>query len=210
MKIFQIYVLVVPILLILQNCAEKTPEASGEIKDDKTAVDSTVEDEHKWYYSLEEALQAPDSVFYFSLDAGRDELPLEILAFKNLKRLDISMNKFEYLPEEIGELHNLELLWATHGFIKELPTSIGNLKNLSRLILIGNDLSSIPNSIGNLESLEELNLNGNPIRELPPELFRLKRLKRLWLRTNGKKSLFSKENQQRIQEGLPDCVITFE
>lgn len=210
MKIFQIYVLVVPILLILQNCAEKTPGVSGEIKDDKTEVDPKSENEHKWYYSLEEALQAPDSVFYFSLDEGRDELPLEILEFKNLTRLDISMDKFEYLPEEIGELHKLELLWATHGFLKELPTSIGNLKNLSRLILIDNDLSTLPNSIGNLESLEELNLNGNPIRELPPEIFRLKHLKTLVLRTNGEKSLISEEDQQKIKEGLPGCLIIFE
>lgn len=183
---------------------------SAEKKDDKTVLDSKGKDEHKWYYSLEEALQTPDSVFYLSVGEGLDEFPLEILEFKNLTRLEISMNKFEYLPEEIGELHKLELLWATHGFLKELPTSIGDLKNLSRLILIGNDLSTLPNSIGNLESLEELNLNGNPIRDLPVELFKLKRLKSLWLRTNGEKSLISKGKQQILRDSLPGCQIIFE
>lgn len=165
----------------------------------------------KWYDDLEEALQNPDSVYYLSVrERNYKVFPPEIIKFKNLRELDISMNLFEYLPDNIEDLQNLESLTSAYGPLKSLPDSIGKLKKLRYLNLLDNDLVILPGSIGDLESLEELNLNGNPIRALPPEIFNLKRLKWLWLRTNDQKSLISEADQQKIRAGLPECRIIFE
>lgn len=160
-------------------------------------------DQKPYFFSLEEALENPDSVYRLGLtDEGLTEFPKEIFQFKNLQQLVISSNeisviperirelsmlqqfsignnKLEKLPQGLFELKHLTTLVIAFNIIKELPDEIGNLKVLDFLNVKNNHIEVIPSSIGELSKLKELILAANPIQTLPPEIGKLTSLEEL-------------------------------
>ena len=113
--------------------------------------------------------------------------------------------------------------------IKEIPTSIKNLKELKSLSLALNAIVTIPIELASLkkliaidltdnaglreietltkiETLEYLWLYGCGLTKLPKDISNLKNLKQLGLVGNN----LDKNEQQRIKNALPNCIINFD
>ncbi len=166
----------------------------------------------RWYYSLEEAMQKPDSVKYLSLrEQGFEVFPKEILQLQNLEELDISMNLFLNLPDSIGKLKELRELSCSYGYLENLPVSIGNLENLERLWLLDNNIKELPIGFQKLIKLKSLNLALNPMKTLPKELFKLVNLEELSFGapTPDIDLVFTKTEREEMQKHLPNCYIDF-
>jgi Leucine-rich repeat (LRR) protein len=105
------------------------------------------------------------------------------------KRLDLSHNQLQLLPESIWSLTHLESLKLQGQLLERLPDSIGNLTGLKKLDLAYNRLSSLPESIGRLDQLVELNLGSNRLESLPESIGGLTQLKTLEAAGNRLQSL---------------------
>jgi Leucine-rich repeat (LRR) protein len=97
-----------------------------------------------WFSNIEEAAANAEKVLY--LDLGLRKLktfPAEILAFKNVKRLYLSVNYWSAVPNEIGELKALEILdLSSNYYLNTLPEGIKNCTRLKELILKDNKLNA--------------------------------------------------------------------
>ena len=117
---------------------------------------------------------------------------------KNLKKLDLSFDKINNLPEHIGLLKNLKSISLRKNELNSLPQNFTNLKNLEEIDLSENHFTNLPNDIftpklkllnliGNyfetfsVENtdcgLERLFLAQNKFKVIPVELNQLKKLK---------------------------------
>jgi Leucine-rich repeat (LRR) protein len=127
------------------------------------------------FSDLETALKKPESVLELSLrEKGYKEFPNEVFLFKNLKKLDLSMNPIEFIPEEIDHLEKLKILVIGNGSLKFISPEISRLKHLENLTLINNSIENVPASICESE-LGLINLSGNPIERWPDCLCKTKR-----------------------------------
>ena len=120
---------------------------------------------------------------------GLTRVPDFVFKMKNLRHLDLGMNKITTLPPEIGQLKKLEKLELRENNITTLPPEIGQLENLQDLDLSYNNITTLPPEIGQLENLQDLDLQHNKITTLPPEIGQLKNLKVLHLYSNKLTSL---------------------
>ena len=102
-----------------------------------------------------------------------------------LKRLNISHNILEALPDELCELWTLGKLEAGDNRIHVIPRSISNLTVLSVLSLKNNSLSLIPDELCGCHSLRYLSLNANNLLSLPLQIFALTALSRLTIAANN-------------------------
>ena len=113
-------------------------EAQTEIK-----LDSLMFTEN-WFSNIVEAKAKSEKVLY--LDLGLRKLktfPAEILTFKNVKRLYLSVNYWPSLPDEIGNLKELELLdISSNYYLNKLPEGLQNCTNLKELIVKDNKLNA--------------------------------------------------------------------
>ncbi len=167
-------------------------------------------------------------IHYYS--SVTDEIPLELLAMKQLKYLYLdgelaAQNNFTNL-RNLFELTNLKELSLTYCSIDTLPNIISNLKDVTVLKLGGNYLSFLPSEIGKLTNLTTLNLYSNQIKKLPVEIGNLKNLTFLYLAKNKLSSLpeevknltnltelnlsdnnITESEKQKITNWLPNCKI---
>lgn len=91
-----------------------------------------------------------------------EKLPEYVLSKTNLEELDISNNKLSgALPAEIRHLQNLKVLNASNNNMTGVPAEVGQLRNLEVLDLSNNQLTGLPYELGNLGNLKILNLSGN-------------------------------------------------
>ena len=86
-------------------------------------------------------------------------LPDDFDRFKKLKRLFLSNNQFNHVPQILSKLPNLSMFGIRNNHIKifkenTLPLSI------KWLILTDNNLESLPNSIGDLSLLQKFMISG--------------------------------------------------
>ena len=175
------------------------------------------------FTSIELALQQPDKVRLLDLsNASYDQLPEEIVNFKELKSLLLSslsepvptwisqLDKLEYLeivqhnfdqiPDPILDLHDLRVLRLGESYegkgIRRLEENLLRCKSLEKLELDFNPVEYIANGLSNHPKLITLNLNGE--RETRLEYFpKLPNLKHLELED------FLME---RMPAGLEYCV----
>ncbi len=124
-----------------------------------------------------------------SSNFGLELIPSKIGNLKELKFLDLKLNKLKNVPDSIGSLYNVEYLNLSSNELDKLPESLGDLTSLEYLNLSGNKIESIPDSIGNLKNLKVLNLSKNNLVEIPESLGELKSLKIVYLSDNPLKSL---------------------
>lgn len=132
-------------------------------------------------YSWQVAKNAnPDTIFSISFERERlDSVPMDLMKFINLKKLNLSKNRLTDLPNEFKQLSKLEELHLGKNNLIRFPTEICHLKELKRLILNRNAFESIPECIENLTQLEILDLWATPVGDFPIELTTLKKLKLL-------------------------------
>jgi Leucine-rich repeat (LRR) protein len=106
-----------------------------------------------WFNDLEEAKKHPDKVWF--LDLGLQKLrifPKEILQFKNVKRLYLSVNYWPSIPDEIGNLKQLEILdISSNYYLNKLPEGLQNCTALKELIVKDNKLN--PGEIDKIKKL---------------------------------------------------------
>ncbi len=115
---------------------------------------------------------------------GLKELPTEVFALANLKKLHLNDNELASLPPEIGQLQNLTDLYLYKNQIRELSGEITHLTQLERLYLGNNQLAELPVEISDLTRLILLDLENNKLQGLPPGIGKLRNLKKLDLRGN--------------------------
>ncbi len=160
----------------------------------------------KTFYSIESAMQQPDSIF--RLDLSRKKLksfPAELFLFKNLQWLNLCRNQIALIPDSISIFKSLQELDLSKNNLSQIPSAIGALKHLTVLKLNRNKITSLPEETGNLINLEVLELWDNELDTVPDEVRNLKSLKKLELRG----ILFSDAQQQRIVSLLPNTKILF-
>ena len=112
------------------------------------------------------------------------EFPMELLEFKDMKKLYLSDNQLTSIPKEIGQLTNLQVLYLSENKLTSIPKEIGQLVNLQKLYLHSNKLTSIPRKIGQLVNLQYLELYNNKLTSIPLEIGQLVNLKELNLYYN--------------------------
>ncbi|XP_010219138.1 PREDICTED: leucine-rich repeat-containing protein 18 [Tinamus guttatus] len=93
-----------------------------------------------------------------------EELPEGIGMLQNLVYLNLSNNKLttKNLPVELNLLKNLRTLNLGLNRLDNIPTTLGALKELKEVSLFDNFLTAIPNSVAKLPKLKKLNVKRNP------------------------------------------------
>ncbi|KAK7503510.1 hypothetical protein BaRGS_00005049 [Batillaria attramentaria] len=125
-------------------------------------------------------------------------------ALRNLKDLDLSMNKLESLPDEISHCTKMTSISLISNRLSSLPDSLARCQEMNRIEISKNhftkfpqvltklvklrrlyaqnlQLTKLPDDIGNLQELRKLYLNGNCFTSLPPSLAKLQCLQDLSL-----------------------------
>ncbi len=144
-------------------------------------------------YSIEQAMQKPDSVF--RLDLRNQKLttfPKEILQLKNLNELWLSKNQLKEIPEEIAQVANLQSLDIANNLLTALPESLKKLKNLKKINLTNNpqiDENQVINLLTQLPKLQSLEMNFCKIGTLPATISLMKQLKDLQMTGNELKDI---------------------
>lgn len=117
----------------------------------------------KSFKSLEAAMLLPDSVEELTLSKKKlKEFPREILSFKNLKRLNLSNNKLDSIPD-LSALTNLTYLNLEKNRLDTISPGILTAKNLEILMLGANYIRTLPKGLSELKNLRILDMWGNPI-----------------------------------------------
>ena len=101
---------------------------------------------------------------------------------EGITALDLSEKELKEIPSVVFEQEQLEVLLLNSNWIPSLAVEIVQLEQLTVLYLPGNNLTALPVEIENLQILTKLFLQKNPI---------------------------PKEEQEKIQQALPNCEIRF-
>lgn len=130
-------------------------------------------DRAAWFYTMDEALRAPEKVYKLSLTGNKlDQFPDEIFRFTNLQVLNLSKNRIKEIPAEIRDLPNLQILILAHNRIRVLPEAMKDMENLSQLYLSRNFLLEVPAWVGGLSKLRRLDVAYNNLTLYEIELLR--------------------------------------
>lgn len=139
---------------------------------------SIAQSQYKTYLWSEAKSLGSDTIYSISFEKEKiDSIPLELMNFKNLKKLDLSKQKLTKLPSTFTQLSQLEILDLGKNRLTLFPPEICKLTNLRKLVLNRNYFSNIPANISNLTRLEVLDIWATPVETFPEELALLKNLK---------------------------------
>lgn len=93
---------------------------------------------------------------------------------KNLKRLNLAINRLSSLPSEIGLLSQLQWLNLNDNVLTELPESMSNLIHLVKLGLVQNRIEVLPPFIFlHMLELQKLDIRRNLLKYMPPSILAL-------------------------------------
>lgn len=160
---------------------------------------------------------ALDGIMAFSnlksinLSANRlKEVPKGVLNLKSLREVRLGSNELTKLPEAICGLTKLEILYLGGNELLELPLEIGRLVNLRVLYLGDNGLTWLPSQIIDLQSLRTLDVHANRLEELPEEIMDMECLEYLSVRDNPLIMRFAQDAKQIIPtllELAAGCIV---
>jgi internalin A len=108
-------------------------------------------------------------------------LPAELANLIQLKKIDLSGNPLQALPDWITVYQNLKELIGVRLNLEVILDSLAQLQSLQQLDLTSNQISAIPDSLAQLQSLQQLSLNSNQISAIPDSLAQLQSLQQLVL-----------------------------
>ncbi len=115
-------------------------------------------------------------------DMNLAEIPPEITALKNLRKLFIGENSITTFSV-LKSLPNLVDIGLSSLSLRKVPDDILSIKKLETLGLANNDIASLT-SLKVLTNLESLYVGSNRLKKVPKELKKLTKLKRLDLAGN--------------------------
>ena len=100
------------------------------------------------------------------------KLPISLYSLNNLKLLDMSNNKINYIDnEKFKALNSLVEIDFSKNKLREIPDSIQYLSYLEIAKFSNNEILNVPNGMGALTRLKRLYLDNNSIQFLPPQVF---------------------------------------
>ncbi len=100
------------------------------------------------------------------------KLPISLYSLNNLKLLDMSNNKINYIDnEKFRALNSLVEIDFSKNKLREIPDSIQFLSYLEIAKFSNNEILNVPNGMGALTRLKRLYLDNNSIQFLPPQVF---------------------------------------
>jgi len=127
------------------------------------------------------------------------KLPKGLFTLSNqLRKLDLSCNQINSIPNQFGELSKLEELDLSYNNIGRLPALFGAFTQLKSLIIAYNSLKEISQNIGNLSALQYLDASYNQLKSLPNALAQLTNLQYLELSNNQLNQLPGNIHQLRF------------
>jgi len=159
------------------------------------------------YYRLEKAknlkeyLDNKDEIYALNLSYSNiNELPEDLLEFKNLQYLNLSGNRFkdkQKLFDDLAKLPNLIMLELDRCYLRSLPDNINKLKGLVMLSMEFNDFRVLNENLGQLTNLKYLGIGANgKLRDLPKSIGQLRCLQALDISPNG---------MNRLRDELSNC-----
>ncbi|XP_050345780.1 leucine-rich repeat and death domain-containing protein 1-like [Nymphalis io] len=93
-----------------------------------------------------------------------------IKIYKNLKNINLSLNKLSGLPEEFCNLVNLEVCILSFNNLLYLPDNFCKLEKLKSLLIDSNSLCMLPENLCQLPNLRTLDLYDNYLNDAPVEM----------------------------------------
>lgn len=120
----------------------------------------------------------PDTVKEVNLwKSGLNEIPKEILLFKNLETLSLEDNDLSKADFSIlDQLPKLKKLKLQECRLTKIPSVVFNLSNLEEFDIYLNDITEIPIELFNLTNLKALQIGGNRLKSLSPAISKLTKL----------------------------------
>ena len=124
------------------------------------------------------------------------KLPISLYSLNNLKLLDMSNNKINYIDnEKFKALNSLVEIDFSKNKLREIPDSIQYLSYLEIAKFSNNEILNVPNGMGALTRLKRLYLDNNSIQFLPPQVFNnMVALEELYLFKNRLESVNFNDN----------------
>ena len=162
-------------------------------------------DDIKVYTSIKEAMEDPFDVQAFKLTGKARSIPPEIFQMRNLRILDLSKAKINFIPSEIAELDQLEELILKKTMLRTFPKEVLILQNLRILDISFTEIIFLPEDIEKLWALEELDLRGTDIDVLPSSMSLMESLKVIDMRL----IYMNKSDQDDTREKIPQADIYF-
>lgn len=115
--------------------------------------------------------------------------PRELCHLTNLRRLNLSYNKFEALPDSFTNLTKLQNLEISGNSLNFLPETFGNLTKIKKIWLSFNSLQTLPDCFEHFTRLKTANFSYNKLQFLPRSFDHCMNLKHLFLSNNSLSSL---------------------
>lgn len=136
---------------------------------------------------------------------GDQKTPIDLKKLQQIKRLNLSRNKYNKLPKEVLALNQLEALSLSDNNLQKLSGNIHALSQLCYLELANNNLKQLPKNIQQLKQLRVLDLSGNPI--LPKHYQELK----AWLPyteilVDEEVKVIDEDNQEEIIDNIEEIL----
>lgn len=155
----------------------------SEIIDESQII--TIEQKREWFEDQKNQPLLETITLLKVQICGLVALPREIYQLRNLKKLDLSQNQLEFLPESIKIWTQLEELNLFHNELTYLPHhGIKHLRNLKILNVGSNALEYLPRSIRYLKQMKILKMEENYVKALPKEIGECSSLEKLKVSSN--------------------------
>ena len=147
-----------------------------------------------------------ETIDYVNLDRNElEKFPEELATLKSLKWLRLNSNRLSSLPD-LSALVSLRRIYLSHNRFDKVPETLSKLPSLTDIDLSNNPISEIPDWLAAKTGLESLNFSGTGVKALPKDLSAWKD-SLILLRLGDLK--LAPEEMSRIRTALPGTTVAF-